>query len=464
LKKLFLRILVYFGTFFVIVGGMGKFGYSRSQADFYDSVRNEPVPSVLRADIPKYDSKKPTVAVVLGNYTTEDFDFLIPYDLFSRTGAFNVFAVAPDKNVKSLTGGLDVLPHYSFQELDKLLGKGPDIMVVPNMIGGDEKKYKHVLEWIKENSSKADTILTICAGSKNLADAGLLKGKSAATHWQIVNKVNKLFPDTRWIEDRRYVTDGNIITSAGQTAGIDAILYVIKQKLGETAATKIANEINYPSYHFVQNPKVEPFYKDLKFATYILNNAFHWNKKKTGVLLYNGMEEMALSSIFDSYSDTGTTKVVTISSANQPIVTKHNLNLLARYPIGNEPKLDKMIVSGTEAKSLAAEEVSKWKKEGNTKGLLFLHNDSPDRFVFEAPLEDLAKQEDLLTANHAVKRLEYRAKNINLEGFPFPLQTYSIMILLTAISVLISFYINRRFIIKKTTSKQSKVIPKDFIH
>ncbi|WP_240689045.1 hypothetical protein [Ammoniphilus sp. YIM 78166] len=47
---------------------------------------------------------------------------MIPYELFSRTGAFNVYAVASDTQVKSLTGSLDVVPHYSFHELDQLLG------------------------------------------------------------------------------------------------------------------------------------------------------------------------------------------------------------------------------------------------------------------------------------------------------------------------------------------------------
>lgn len=73
----------------------------------------------------------------------------------------------------------------------------------------------------------------------------------------------------------RYVLEGNTLTSAGQSAGIDAVLYLIAQKLGEPMAAKISKEISYPSYHFVENPKVDPFYMDIKFATYILNGTFH---------------------------------------------------------------------------------------------------------------------------------------------------------------------------------------------
>ncbi|WP_134703219.1 hypothetical protein [Ammoniphilus sp. YIM 78166] len=70
---------------------------------------------------PIHDPAKPTVTVVLGSEVTEGLDFTIPYEIFSRTGAFNVYAVAEDTQVKSLTRGLDVILHYSFREMDELL-------------------------------------------------------------------------------------------------------------------------------------------------------------------------------------------------------------------------------------------------------------------------------------------------------------------------------------------------------
>ncbi len=236
-----------------------------------------------------------------------------------------------------------------------------------------------VRQWILRHSNT--NILTICNGSEALARTGLLKGKSAATHWQNMWFIPKSYPETNWIRDQRYVHDGNIVSSAGVSSGIDAVLYVISQKLGEPVAAKIAEEMKYPSYHFVKNPKMDPF--DADMTTYKLNNAFHWNKTKAGVLLYDGVEEMALGSVYNIYSDTGTTKVLSISSSEQPIVTKYGLNLLSRHLISNAPKVDKMIVPGREAKSQAEEEIKYWNEKGNTKELLFIHSDSPDRFIFE---------------------------------------------------------------------------------
>jgi AraC family transcriptional regulator, transcriptional activator FtrA len=457
MKRLVVRLAVFVLIFVVFVGGIGFYGFNRHQNDFYFNVRHEPVPSLQGVNIPQYDPNKPTVAVVLADSSipTEDFDFLIPYELLSMTDAYNVYAVAPDKNVKSLSGGLDVIPHYSYKELDILLNKSPDIIVVPYMPGVDEQKYQPTREWIQQHSSsKTTTFFSICGGSQNLADAGLLKGKSATSHWQFLPILMKQYPDTHWKEDVRYVHEGNTLTSAGQSAGIDAVLRLISQKLGEPVAAKISKEISYPSYHFVQNPKVDhPFYVDIKFATYWLNLGFHWNKKHMGVLLYKDMDEIALSSIFDSYGDTGTTQVLTVSSSDAPINTKHHLNILARHQISNAPKLDKMVIPGGDAKSLAAADVRLWREKGNATETLLIHSDSPNRYVFETPLEDLAKQEDLLTAKHAVKRFEYRANGIHLEGKSFPLETYGNVLLIGLLVLLVTFCIDRRFIMKKQRGK-----------
>jgi AraC family transcriptional activator FtrA len=456
MKRQVIRVIVYVLSFVVFVGGIGLYGFNRHKKDFYFNVRKEPVPSLKGVQVPQYDPHKPTVAVVMADSSipTEDFDFLIPYTLFSMTDAYNVYAVAPDKNIKSLSGGLDVVPHYSYKELDQLLGKSPDIVVVPYMPSIHDKKYQPTREWIRKNSNEKTTILSICGGSQNLADARLLKGKSAASHWQAIPGLKKQYPDTHWIEDLRYVQEGNILTTAGQSSGIDGVLHLIAEQLGEPMAAKISKEIHYPSYQFVQNPKVDrPFYVDVKFATYWLNLGFHWNKKQMGVLLYKGMDELALSSIFDSYGDTGTTQVFTISNSDAPVVTKHHLNIVARHQISNAPKLDKMIIPGSNANLLAESDIKRWSKNGIAKETLLIHSDSPNRFVFEAPLEDLAKQEDLLTAQHAVKRFEYRANGIHLEGRPYPLATYGNLLLTSLLAFLVAFCIDRRFIMKKAIFK-----------
>ncbi|MFD2369034.1 hypothetical protein ACFSO0_03430 [Brevibacillus sp. GCM10020057] len=146
--KILLRFLVYACIVLVFAGGIGVFGFVRSWEAFYIAARQEPIPTLQGMEQPKYDPNKPTIAVLLGNETTYASDFMIPYELFSRTGAYNVYAVASDKEVKTLTGGLEVVPHYSLKELDQLLGKSPDIIAIPFMRVSDEKKFEPIQKWI----------------------------------------------------------------------------------------------------------------------------------------------------------------------------------------------------------------------------------------------------------------------------------------------------------------------------
>lgn len=456
--KLLLRVVVYVMTFVILFGGVGAFGYVRSNQEYWTPTRPTTIPALQSVSVPEHNPKKPTVAVLLSDPTTEVIDFIIPYEMFAMTEAYNVYAVAPDKNMKTLSGGLDLMPHYSFDELDRLLGKSPDLIVIPAMPMVDEAKYKPVREWIQKHSDTK--LLSICAGGLNLADTGLLKGKEATTDWKsFAFKETNKYPETKWRRDMRYVADGNIVSSAALTSGIDAVLYVISQQLGEPMAEKIAKEMNYPTYHFVKNPKVDPNYVDRTELIYSFNLAFQWNKKSTGVLLYNGMDEVALTSIFDTYANSGTTKVYTISDAKQPIVTKYQLNLVTRYQMSNAPKLDRMLVPGVEAESLAAADVKQWNEKGNNVMPEFIHSGSADRFIFDAPLEDLAKQEDVLTAKYGAKRIEYRATNLKYEGNPFSYEAFGIPALLSLASLLIAFYIDRRFIrkVKRGRHKSSRI-------
>lgn len=446
--KLLLRVVVYGMTFVLLFGGIGAFGYIRSNQGYWLPTRPTPMPAIQEVSVPEHHPEKPTVAVILSDPTTEVFDFMVPYEMFAMTGAYNVYAVAPNKNGKTLSGGLDLMPHYSFDELDRLLGKSPDLIVIPAMPMVDEAKYKPVREWIQKHSDTK--LLSICAGGLNLADTGLVKGKEATTDWKSFDyhEVDR-YPETKWRRDVRYVADGNIVSSAALTSGIDAVLYVIAQQAGEPVAEKIAKEMNYPSYSFVKNPKVDPYYVDRTELIFWFNQAFQWNKKSAGVLLYNGIDDGALATIFDTYAASGTTKLYTISDAAQPIVTKYHLNLVPRYHMSNAPKLDRMFVPGVEAESLAAADVKQWMEKGSNVVPQFIHSGSADRFIFDAPLEDLAEQEDVLTAKYGAKRLEYRATDLNFEGRPFSYEAFGIPVLLGLAALLIAYCIDRRFIQKK---------------
>lgn len=91
--------------------------------------------------------------------------------------------------------------------------------------------------------SRARRVASVCSGAFLLAQAGLLAGKRATTHWRRAAQFAQMFPDVRVEADCIYVKDGAIWTSAGVTAGIDLALAMIAEDLGEDVAANVAREM-----------------------------------------------------------------------------------------------------------------------------------------------------------------------------------------------------------------------------
>src|SRR5262245_57800890 len=124
------RFLLYTLVFILPIVGLGGLGAFLALRDITsgapDAVRNTVVPQPA----PNYDPHKPTVAIVLGS-VTEVTDALGPYALFAESGLYNVYTVAASRDLHNLSGGVDIVPHYAFAELDRLLGHSPEIVVLP---------------------------------------------------------------------------------------------------------------------------------------------------------------------------------------------------------------------------------------------------------------------------------------------------------------------------------------------
>lgn len=100
-----------------------------------------------------------------------------------------------------------------------------------------------MLAFIRLLSQKARRMASVCSGAYLLASAGLLNGRKATTHWQRSADFRRRFPDVFLDEDRIYVNDGHIWTSAGISAGIDLSLALIAADLGEKVARQVAHQL-----------------------------------------------------------------------------------------------------------------------------------------------------------------------------------------------------------------------------
>lgn len=117
------------------------------------------------------------------------------------------------------------------------------LLVVGGNGTADAMRDAALVSAIKRGPSRARRVASVCSGAFLLAQAGLLDGKRATTHWRRAPQMAKLFPNVRVEADRIHIKDGAIWTSAGVTAGIDLALAIIAEDLGEDVAADVAREM-----------------------------------------------------------------------------------------------------------------------------------------------------------------------------------------------------------------------------
>lgn len=100
-----------------------------------------------------------------------------------------------------------------------------------------------VVDFVRKVSSRARRVAAICTGSFILAEADLLDGRRATTHWFYARDMQRKHPDIHLEEDRIYIVDGPFWTSAGMTAGLDLALAMVEKDLGADVARSVAHKL-----------------------------------------------------------------------------------------------------------------------------------------------------------------------------------------------------------------------------
>ncbi|MBE0582979.1 MAG: DJ-1/PfpI family protein [Desulfofustis sp.] len=192
------------------------------------------------------------VGIVLFN-DIEVLDFCGPFEVFSATrlneeerraesSPFEVSLISETNAPVTATGGMKVIPHYSFEDCPRL-----DILVVPGGWGTRrELKNPVMLEWLRNRACEVDLLTSVCTGSMLLGFSGLLAGLHATTHWRSLDWMRDSFPDVIVEYDQHVVSDGRVLTSAGISAGIDMALKVVARYYGTDIAQATAVHMEYP--------------------------------------------------------------------------------------------------------------------------------------------------------------------------------------------------------------------------
>jgi len=124
------------------------------------------------------------------------------------------------------------------------VGRGLDTLLVAGGVGvADYRRNAPLLRWLRGQARHVRRLGSICTGAFLLAEAGLLKGCRATTHWHHCEEFARDFPDVALESDRIYVRTGSIYTSAGVTAGMDLALALVEEDFGRDAALATAREL-----------------------------------------------------------------------------------------------------------------------------------------------------------------------------------------------------------------------------
>lgn len=362
---------------------------------------------------PAHDPSKRTAVIVAGNLGTESSDLMGPFEALATSGRFNVYVAAPERTLTPLfRGDLSIVPHYAFTDYDATFGRPPDLIVVPYIpYASSDTADASVLTWIRDQANAGSTVLAICVGAKAVADAGVLGGQTATTHHLKMSQVERTHPEVTWVRGVRYVDSGQFISSAGVTSGVDATLYTIGRMFGRDVAEQTAQTMAYPHFRFQDDPNWTV--RGLNPAPYV-PNLYRWGRADIGLVLYDGVSELEVSSVIDTYPRAFMTSIRTLATERTVIRTRHGLDLVPRSDFATAPALDRLLIPGRGLAPEASDALQTWAAQHGGLRAEPIH--ATDSHLYDATLRDMARHDSTSIALEAANQLEYPTDDLDLDG------------------------------------------------
>jgi transcriptional regulator GlxA family with amidase domain len=175
----------------------------------------------------------------------EELDFVGPYEVMAMAAKYidntwNVYSVAEEPNVRAFHG-LRVAADYGFAD-----APAPDMICVPGGFGTRlGMAHEPLVSYVRKSGAAAQFVTSVCTGAMLLHKAGFLEGRRATTHWGAKKELRDLGGNTEVVDAGRWVHDGNVITAAGVSAGIDMALYVVGLLKSPEDARKVQAFMEY---------------------------------------------------------------------------------------------------------------------------------------------------------------------------------------------------------------------------
>lgn len=223
-------------------------------------------PDVAR---PSHSSPRPHRIAMLVYPGAQILDISGPLEVFARTArwlcdrrvtdspAYLVELVAEQAGPVRTSGGIDLLVHHSLRDAPPM-----DTLLVTGDVGYSDVCAKpEILSWVSDQAHHLDRVGSICTGALILGAAGLLDGREATTHWRYLDQLAAVSPGCIIRRDVLYVRSGNVVTSAGVTAGIDLALAMVEKEHGKATAVAVAEELVLYRRRSAEQPQVSTYLK-----------------------------------------------------------------------------------------------------------------------------------------------------------------------------------------------------------
>ena len=176
----------------------------------------------------------------------EELDWAGPWEVLAAWMQFypdeaQVFTVAREEGPIRCAKGLSVLADYTWSNAPEF-----DVLIYPGGQGtrahlGDEE----IRGWVEKAKNSGALMTSVCTGALVYADVGLLDGRPATTHWASLDLLGSLGQSIEVRREDRWVDDGDVITSAGVSAGIDMALHLVERLHSTERAQEVKRYIQY---------------------------------------------------------------------------------------------------------------------------------------------------------------------------------------------------------------------------
>lgn len=186
-------------------------------------------------------------------------DVMGPLEVFSRTSrwlrdqgrstghVYQVEIIGLEAGPFPTSSGLRIHADHGYAQVKG----GLDTLMIAGGVGVSQlRTHAPLLRWIRQQAAKVRRLASICTGAFLLAEAGLLKGRRATTHWNHCATFARDFPDIQVEPDTIFVREGSLYSSAGVTAGMDLALALVEEDFGREVALAVAREL----VMFLQRP------------------------------------------------------------------------------------------------------------------------------------------------------------------------------------------------------------------